>query len=131
VIGVYRKGGVTMAVKRRRQKSRPVKDLLFPIYLVLDKGGPGLRLRLRDGRWRIDRLDSRVTSTILRAAECGRGAGGVCVGTCPAGRTCQTVMTLEVEFFEVPEGIPQPPSGRSGFVVKRVGKVCKCLASTG
>jgi hypothetical protein len=38
-------------------------------------------------------------------------------------------MTLEVEFFEVPDGIPQPPSGRGGFVVKRVGKACKCLRS--
>jgi hypothetical protein len=116
--------------KRRRSSTR-VKDLLYPLYLVLDKGGPGLRLRLRNGRWAVSRLDSRFTSTILRAAECGRGAGGTCTGSCPAGHTCQTVMTLEVDFFEVPDGIPQPPSGRSGFVVKRVGKACKCLRSTG
>jgi hypothetical protein len=120
-----------MPIRKQRQRSRPVKDLLFPVYLVLDKGGPGLRLRLHHGRWRIDHLDSRVTSTILRATECGRGAGGVCLGRCPERQSCQTVMTLEVEFFEVPEGIPLPPSGRSGFVVKHVGKVCKCLASAG
>jgi hypothetical protein len=116
---------------KRRRSSKRVKDLLYPLYLVLDKGGSGLRLRLRNGRWAVSRLDSRFTSTILRAAECGRGAGGTCTGSCPAGHTCQTVMTLEVDFFEVPDGIPQPPSGRSGFVVKRVGKACKCLRSTG
>jgi hypothetical protein len=117
-------------MRKRQRSGQRVKDLLYPIYLVLDKGGPGLKLRLRSGRWAVSRLDSTLTAEIIRAAECGRSVAGVCAGTCPAGQSCQTVMTLEVDFFEVPDGIPRPPSGRGGFVVKRVGKACKCLRST-
>ena len=40
-------------------------------------------------------------------------------------------MSLEVDYVGVPEGIPRPPSGREGFVVKRVRKQCKCLAPAG
>jgi hypothetical protein len=118
-----------MAERRGRRRPR-VKDLARPIYLVLDKGGPGLRLTLRRGRWVVDALGPRATSVIARALECRRGTGG-CSGVCPPGKTCQTVVNLEVDLFEIPEGVPRPPSGRTSFVVKRVGQLCKCLPAGG
>ena len=118
-----------MAERRRRRNSR-VKDLVRPVYLVLDKGGPGLRLTLHGGRWLVQALDPRATSAIVRALECRQGAGG-CSGVCPSGKTCQTIVNLEVELFEIPEGIPRPPVGRSTFVVKRVRQQCKCLPTAG
>jgi hypothetical protein len=112
-----------------KSRNAPVKDLRGPLYLVLDKGGPGLRLRLREGRWLVNPLGPKAVSTILRALECGPDAAGRCRGTCPPGKTCQTIMSLEVDYVGIPEGIPRPPSGREGFVVKRVRKQCRCLAA--
>ncbi len=114
--------------KQTKGGTGPIKELAGPVYLVLDKGGPGLRLRLRGGRWLVDALSARAVSGIIRALECDDGPRG-CTGTCPTGKTCQAVVNLEVDYVGVPSGIPRPPSGRSGFVVKRARKLCKCLAS--
>jgi hypothetical protein len=89
--------------KQMKRGTGPVKDLAGPVYLVLDKGGPGLRLRLRDGRWLVDAIGARAVSEIVRARERGQGAGG-CPGACPSGKTCQAVVNLEVDYFEVPGG---------------------------
>jgi hypothetical protein len=114
--------------KRPNRSNAPVKDLAGPVYLVLDKGGPGLRLRLRGGRWLVDALSARAVSGIVRARECG-ARNLRCSGECPSGRTCRTVVSLEVvDYMKVPEGIPPPPSGRGGFVVKQARRLCRCLA---
>jgi hypothetical protein len=116
-----------MARKANRRAIR-VSDLLYPIYLVPSKGGPGLRLHLRDGRWRVAHLNWMLTSPILRAATCGR-ADDQCSGRCPTGKSCQRVIKFEIEPIEVPQGVPPPPSGRTGDVITRTRVECVCLPS--
>lgn len=114
--------------RRAKRRATRVRNLLYPVYLVPSKGGPGLQLHLRNGRWRVAHLGPRVTTAILAAPSCGR-SGGRCSGRCSAGKSCQRIVRYDVEYFEIPEGIPAPPSGRTGFVVTRTREECKCLSA--
>jgi hypothetical protein len=113
--------------RRASRRATPVRNLLYPLYLVSSKGGPGVQIHLRNGRWRVAHLNPRLTTTILAAATCSRSKGQ-CSGRCSSGKSCQMVAKVEIVEVEVPVGVPVPTSGKPG-VIKRIREECLCLPS--